>query len=147
MSTLLRNTVLILFCTVLAAAIGGWLGVRYGLRQENQEPRLHQVLHHDLRLSTTQEQQISSLETAFDVRRKALEASMRTANEDLAKAITIRHLYDPDARQAVERFHGAMMELQEATIEHVLAMREVLTPEQATQFDQTINDALTAGTP
>ena len=147
MSTLFRNTVLILLCTLVAAAVGGWLGVHYGLREESQESRLHQVLHHDLRLSSEQEQAIASLEASFDMRRTALEASMRAANEDLAQAITVRHLYDPEARQAVERFHAAMMELQDVTIEHVLAMRKVLTPGQVEQFDRTINSALTIGPP
>lgn len=147
MSSLLRNSALIIVCTLLAAAVGGWVGVRYGLRQQSQEPQLDQVLHHELRLSTLQERRISSLEAAFAARRKTLEAMMRAANQDLARAITIRHTYDPGARQALDRFHGAMMELQEATIEHVLAMRAVLTPEQALQFDRTVNKALAASSP
>lgn len=145
MSSLLRTSIAIIFCTLFAAAVGGWVGVRYGLRQAGTEHRLDQVLHHELQLSSEQERRMALLETAFAARREALEAKMRAANQDLAQAITVRHSFDLDARQAVDRFHGAMMELQEATIEHVLAMRAVLTPGQAQQFDRTINKALTAG--
>ena len=44
---------------------------------------------------------------------------------------------------AVDRFHPAMGELQKQTILHVLAMRAVLTPEQALLFDQTVQRSLT----
>jgi hypothetical protein len=37
-----------------------------------------------------------------------------------------------------------MLELQEATIEHVLTMRATLTPKQAEQFDRTVVKALAA---
>jgi Spy/CpxP family protein refolding chaperone len=67
---------------------------------------------------------------------------MRAANGALAMAIVQEHRYGPAARQAIESFHAAMAMLQEATVQHVLAMREVLTPEQAEQFDQTIAKAL-----
>ena len=47
----------------------------------------------------------------------------------------------------MERFHDAMSELQKETILHVLAMRTVLTPDQAVQFDQRIGEALTEQAP
>ena len=67
---------------------------------------------------------------------------MEAANRDLAAALRERHAYGPEARKAIDRFHAAMGQLQEATIEHVLAMRAVLTPEQAARFDKTISEAL-----
>jgi Spy/CpxP family protein refolding chaperone len=147
MSPLLRTSAVIVVCTVAAGAIGGWAGVHYGFREASHGEHLHEMLHHELHLSADQEKRIASLETAFAARRKTLEAAMRAANQDLARAITVRHQYDPEARQAVERLHAAMMELQEATIEHVLAMRAVLTEEQARQFVRAVNEALTAGAP
>ena len=71
--------------------------------------------------------------------------------EEAARAtghmVTITVVESDDPRQvtaAVDHFHSAMGELQKATIEHVFAMRAVLTPEQAARFDRTVVDALTA---
>ena len=72
---------------------------------------------------------------------------MRAANAELARAIQSRHEYSPEVQAAVERFHGAMGELQKETILHVLAMRTVLTPAQAQQFDARIGEALTEQAP
>ncbi len=128
--------------TLLVAALGGWLGVRYGLRQAPATPGLDQVLHHELTLSPDQQQRLTSLEAGFAARRKVLETEMHAANADLAAAILSEHRYGPAAEQAIDRFHAAMKTLQEETIMHVLAMRAVLTPEQAQKFDQTVSKVL-----
>ena len=47
---------------------------------------------------------------------------------------------DDDSRL---RFHRAMGGLQKETMVHVLAMRAVLTPQQAAQFDDTVVRSLT----
>ena len=75
------------------------------------------------------------------------EAELRAANAELARAIQSRHEYSPEVQAAVNRFHAAMGELQKETILHVLAMRTVLTPEQAQQFDTRIGEALTDQAP
>jgi Spy/CpxP family protein refolding chaperone len=128
--------------TLLVATLGGWLGVRYGLRQARVTPGLDQVLHHDLKLSAEQQQRLAALESSFAARRKVLEGEMRAANHDLAAAILSEQRYGPAADQAIDRFHVAMKTLQHETIVHVLAMRAVLTPEQARQFDQTVSKVL-----
>jgi hypothetical protein len=87
------------------------------------------------------------LEQDFAVRRRAREAELRAANAELARAIQVRHEYSPEVQAAVERFHDAMGELQKETILHVLAMRTVLTPDQALEFDKRIGEALTEQTP
>jgi hypothetical protein len=68
---------------------------------------------------------------------------MRAANAELAQAIGQEHAYSPAVQQAVDRFHHAMGQLQKETILHVLAMRQVLTPQQAEIFDDTVVKALT----
>jgi hypothetical protein len=69
---------------------------------------------------------------------------MRAANADLSRAIAASHAYTPEVQAAVDRFHHAMGELQKQTILHVLAMRAVLTAQQAQLFDQTVEHSLTA---
>lgn len=133
--------------TVVVAFVAGLGGVFVGrmvFSQTQAVPSLHQAVHHDLDLSPEQRQRIDVLERDFAGRRQALELEMRTANSELAAAILEEHGYGVRVTAAVERFHGAMGELQSATIQHVFAMREVLTPEQQTRFDSAVTAALTA---
>lgn len=147
MSSPARTSVAIIVLTLLAAVVGGWVGVRYGLREAPAPQQLDELLHHRLNLSVEQAKQLTALEQEFAARRNELEKQMRAANRDIAAAITVRHEYDSEAQTAVDGLHRAMMMLQEATIQHVLAMRAVLTPDQVNEFDQTIDRALTGTEP
>jgi Spy/CpxP family protein refolding chaperone len=130
--------------TALAGAAGGWFGVRYGLQQAHASASLDMLLHRELDLSADQQRRLAAMETSFNARRAVLENQMRAANRELAAAIVLEHRYGPAADQAIEHFHAAMKTLQEETLQHVLAMRAVLTPQQAQQFDRTIARALDA---
>lgn len=146
MRGLSRGLILTLILT-LAAAIGGtWIGARY-IYDQRHEPSLHEFVHEELKLTPDQRARLEVLEQDFAVRRRAREAELRAANAELARAIQARHEYSPEVKAAVERFHDAMGALQEETIHHVLAMRTVLTPEQAAQFDKRIGEALTEQAP
>ena len=131
--------------TALVAAVGGWVGARYGLASARPEPSLDAVLHRDLHLTRDQSRRIGHLEANFATRRVALEAEMRAANADLARAVSRQHVYGPDAERAIGRFHAAMGALQQETVIHVLAMRAVLDPDQAAQFDKTVTQSLAPG--
>lgn len=146
MTLLSRALLLTLVLTALAAVGGTWLGARYVYEQRRQ-PSLHEFVHKELHLSSPQEKQLEALEQDFAVRRRAREAELRAANAQLAAAIQARHEYSPEVQAAVERFHMAMGELQKETILHVLAMRKILTPEQAAKFDRQISEALTDQAP
>ncbi len=128
--------------TGLGGAVGGWAGVQYGLSQARGEASLDEVLHHQLDLTPDQNARIEALEHDFHTRRRALEAEMEAANRDLAAALARQHSYGPEARQAIGRFHVAMGALQEASVQHILAMRAVLTPAQAKRFDAVISKTL-----
>ncbi|MEO8467206.1 MAG: periplasmic heavy metal sensor [Gammaproteobacteria bacterium] len=142
-----RMSVVIIALTLVGAMLGGWAGVRYGLREGRAPQQLDELLHHRLSLSAAQVQHLTALEADFAVRRTQFESQMRAANRDIAGAITVRHAYDAEAQAAVDRLHRAMTELQETTIQHVIAMRALLTPDQVQQFDQTVEQALAAGQP
>ena len=137
-----RGLLLTILLAVLAGSGGAWLAGRYVV-QQHQQPSLHAFVHEELALSADQERRLEELEQDFAVRRRAREAELRAANAELAAAIQARHEYSPEVQAAVEHFHHAMGELQKETILHVLAMRTVLTPEQAVKFDRRISEALT----
>ena len=130
--------------TAFAAALAAVLVARMWLvpapRVENQ---VHALLHQRLKLDPAQEQRIHQLEAAFAKRHEALEAEMRVDNERLAKAITAEHGYGPQVGAAVDRSHHVMGQLQKETLQHIFAMRGVLRPDQAAEFDAVIVKALT----
>lgn len=132
----------IILMTGLGGGIGGWVGVQYGLRAAQPDQGLDAVVHHQLGLTADQNTRIEVMEHDFAARRKGFETEMEAANRDLAQALSRQHAYGPDAQHAIERFHGAMGGLQEATIQHILSMRGVLTPDQAAKFDATVSQAL-----
>ena len=142
MSPGFRGAIITIVLALLAGFGGVWLGKR--VYDEPRQPTLHQVIHKELRLNADQEKQIAALEAAYAVQRRALEAEMRAANAELAAAIREEHGYGARVTAAVERFHGAMGRLQTVMIQHVFAMREVLTPAQREIFDNTVVSALTA---
>ena len=144
MAPLARIVAAVLFLTAIAAAAGGWAGIRYALTEERSRTGLDEVIHRELNLAPEQNWRIEALETQFAARRAALEQDMRAANRDLAAAIAAEHVFGPRAQSAIERFHKAESALEEETVKHVLAMRTVLTPEQMRRFDEAISKSLTS---
>lgn len=142
MSPLVRISIFIAALTVLAAGLGGWMGVRLGLHQVQARVPLDLVIHREIHLSAEQDRQLTVLEAQFAELRGMHETEMRAANVDLAEAIGSEHAYGSKARQAVDRFHRAMSALQEDTIRHIFAMRAVMTADQAHRFDVLVAKAL-----
>jgi len=147
MSVISRGTLGLIFLTLMAAALGGWLGVSYGLQKSNYRPSIDDIVHHELQLTPEQMAQIETLEKNFAVRRQALLTEMRAADIDLAAAMKDESTYTLGMRDAVERFHKAMGLLQEETLRHVLTMRGVLTPEQTKKFDKLVGQTLASEAP
>ena len=80
--------------------------------------------------------------TRLAVRRSALsQRCLRKAR--LAQAIAAEHGYGPKVAQAVDRSHHVMGMLQKETLKHIFAMRAVLRPDQAAQFDAAVVKTLT----
>lgn len=131
---------LVAFAAALAAVFVGRL---WFVPPPRVESEVHALLHQRLTLDTGQEARIHALETGFAKRREALEADMRADNERLASAIVAEHGYGPKVAAAVDRSHQAMGQLQKETLQHIFAMRGVLRPDQAAQFDAAVVKALT----
>ena len=127
-----------------AAAVAGVLIGRHLIPAPPQPgAELHAVLHHQLSLNPEQERQLEALESAFAVRRRALELEMRAENARLAGAIAAEHGNGPRVAAAVDASHRTMGQLQKETLAHIFAMRELLRPDQAATFDAAVTRALT----
>ena len=141
--SLARSIALTVVLSLVLAALGAWGGAEYVLHRTRAATPMHELLHERLHLDADQQRRIEALEQQHAARRAALEAEMRAANADLARAIEAQHAYTPEVQAAVDRFHHAMGDLQKETILHVLAMRGVLKPDQRAQFDETVSRSLT----
>lgn len=144
MAWLSRTVIVVILLTAVAGAVGGWAGVRFALTASQKHSGLDELIHRQLDLSSEQLQSIHDIERTFATRRKELETEMRAANRDLAAAVRTEREFGARAKAAITRFHIAESALQQETVIHVLAMRRVLTPDQARQFDEEISRALTA---
>jgi hypothetical protein len=142
--TLVRSMALTLVLSVLGAALGAWGGAQYVSQRMRGPMPLHELVHEKLHLSAEQEGRIAAIEREHAARRQALEAEMRAANAELARAFQEQHAYTPQVQAAIDRFHKAMGALQKETIVHALAMRSVLTSAQAAKFADTVVRSLTA---
>lgn len=138
-----RSMALTLILSVLVAILGVWGGAQYVMHRMQRPTPLHELVHEKLGLTADQERRIAGMERDHEARRQALEAEMRAANAQLAQAFQQNHAYTPQVQAAIDRFHRAMGELQKETIVHTLAMRAVLTPDQAARFDETVVRSLT----
>ena len=129
-----------------AAALGGVFAGRQIVQPKRpSESEIHSVLHKQLKLDAAQHAKVEAIEQRFAVRRAALELEMRAANAHLAEAIAAEHGYGPQVTAAIDHSHHVMGEMQKETLEHLFAMRTVLTPAQAGMFDRTVVKALTVG--
>ncbi|MGE0665774.1 MAG: Spy/CpxP family protein refolding chaperone [Sphingomonadales bacterium] len=130
---------------VLAGSVGA-LGTNALLaaKVRTHEQTIHDFLHQDLELTAQQQIALDRLEEEFSRQRTRLELEMKAANTELALAMQEEHAYGPRVTAAVDHFHGAMGELQKRTLEHVFAMRAILTKSQIEQFDRSVVRALTS---
>ncbi|MBX3595242.1 MULTISPECIES: periplasmic heavy metal sensor [unclassified Sphingomonas] len=137
--------ILLIALIAFVASVGGVAVGRYFLPAAPQPgAELHALLHNGLDLDAGQQAQLDQLERQFGLRKKALEMALRADNARLAAAIEAEHSAGPRVREAVDRIHVAMGELQKETLAHVFAMRAILRPDQAAKFDQAVVKALTA---
>jgi nickel and cobalt resistance protein CnrR len=139
------NVALFAAVALLAGFGGAWLHT--ATMVPTSPPSLHDRLHQAIKLSPDQEAKLNVIETAFNAQKATLEADMASANAELAAAMAADKSYTANVQAAIDHFHHAMGELQKATVEHVFAMRAILTPDQALIFDAQVRSALLASGP
>jgi nickel and cobalt resistance protein CnrR len=127
----MKKFALFLATIAAVAAVACYLTLRVSQpRVTPDEVTSHQWLHRELKLTEAQLKALDPVEAKFGERQRALAGALRDANRQLARAIAEEKAYTPRVNAAVEHVHHCMGELQKASIEHVFAMRELLTPEQ-----------------
>lgn len=143
MSTGWKPVALTVILAVAASGVGAWAGATWVLKRDTP-PSLHEIVHEGLDLEPDQLARIEVIEGRFATRRIALEQRVKAANRELATAIAASEGDSRAVQPAVDHFHDAMGDLQQATIAHIFEMRTVMTPAQADAFDKGVVAALTA---
>lgn len=139
-----RSRILVIVLAAFVAAVAGVVvGRALTGRATTPAAELHAVLHDELDLDRDQTAKLETLEHGYAIRRAAIERQMRADNAALAAAIETEHGYGPGVAAAVDRTHATMGKLQKATLAHIFAMRQVLTPRQSPRFDAAVVKALT----
>ena len=134
---------IIILLAFLAALGGAYAGRTLGRPERQAVNELHVLLYEKLDLSAQQLQRLKALEAGYMHDKHQLEGAMRIDNANLARAIAVEHGYGPVVEAAVDRSHHNMGQLQKITLEHIFAMRAVLTPPQAMRYDRAVTETLT----
>ena len=127
----MKKGILFLAAIAAVAALACYFTLTWSQhRVTADEVTSHEWLHHELNLTDAQLNALEPVEAKFGDRQKRLAEALREANRQLAQAIAEDKAYTPRVTAAVEHVHHCMGDLQKASIEHVFAMRAMLTPEQ-----------------
>ena len=141
--------------TVVLAGLAAYAGVRLGAAQrpapaEAPHAKLlrdsvYDMVHKDLTLTADQKRRIDEIEARYVHKRNGLRAQIGSANAELGEALANEMALGTAAQRALAHLQDAMGELQKETIEYVLEVRAVLTPQQQQVLDQKVFESLTLG--
>ena len=127
----MRSIALFFVAVIAVAALSAYCAVHWMAGHSSAVPvSAHEWLHTELQPTEAQHKALEPIETQFAEKQRQLVAQLHSANLELARIIGEEKGYTPRVAAAVEHVHHCMGDLQKASIEHVYAMRSVLTPEQ-----------------
>lgn len=127
----MKKFILFLCATAAVATIACYLTLHFSHhRVTPDEVTSHEWLHRELKLTAEQLKALEPIEQTFGARQRRLAEALQEANRQLARVMAEDKAYTSRVTAAVEHVHHCMGELQKTSIEHVFAMRAVLSPEQ-----------------
>lgn len=129
----LSRLLILLVLVAFVAASACWTTSRF-LKSDVVHPISdHRWLHAQLGITEEQDKELDKEEDRFALQRKDLVETIRQANAELATTMVHEREYSPQVQAAVEKVHHAQSALEEATLQHIFAMKPILTP---SQFDK-----------
>lgn len=120
---------------------GVWLGMNVLGHHDGASANLHAIIHDELALDREQEAAIEALEASFATQKTGYEDRVMEARRAIGRALLADREMSADVTEAAEAFHDVMGELQLATLNHIMAMREVMTEDQRAEFDTRLANA------
>jgi Spy/CpxP family protein refolding chaperone len=137
---------LLLTLVALVAAASGWMTSRI-LRSNGHSGDFHHWLHAQLELTAEQDKALDPEEARFAAQRQRLIEAIRQDNADLALAMSQDREFSPRVQAAVEKIHHAQSALEQATLEHIFAMKPILSSAQFDKLLKLTSDALNSPSP
>lgn len=137
------TTGLLLLVAVAATSslVTAW---KLGAFKQNVPRDYHDWIHAELGMTAEQERRTRPSEQHYEETKRHLTEVIRLTNQELAQAIAEDRANSPRVQTAVKRIHGAMGELQQATLQHIFEMKDVLEPEQYDRLMDLTREALEA---
>ena len=143
-----RNLLVTVLVAGIAAYVGAWAGSMQQHRGAAKPSPLRDAIHamadQGLKLTPAQQKSIDAIDARYSRRRDALRAQIARANSEVADALSVEMAFGPKAELAINHLQSTVGELQKSTILYVLEVRDVLTLEQKSVYDDKVVEALTA---
>ncbi len=144
--------------TVVIALAAGFIGARLGdfgathARAPSQanpaggqgsvRQSVQSLLDRDFKLTADQKTRIAAIDSRFTLEHNMIWADIRASNVELAAAVASDMSLNQEAKNAITEIQESVGRLQTKSIQYVLEVRQVLTPEQRAEFDEHIIMAL-----
>ncbi len=133
-----KSAVFVIVLSFFAGVVGIILGHEYIMPNTNKSLGLHDKIHKELVIEADKDEKLHRLELEFARNKTTLEKRMKQANQKLSRAIKQYHQMSPEVIAAKQEYIQTLDELQTLTIEHIFAMRALLSEKQAEKFDEIV---------
>jgi Spy/CpxP family protein refolding chaperone len=138
----LGKLALLLALVAIVAASACWATSHFLSQNPPPQTDYHHWLHTQLGITAEQDKALDKEEERFAAQRKELVAMIQQDNTELAKAMMEDKEFSPRVVAAVEKIHHGQSELEKATLEHIFAMKPILSAEQFDKLLKLTSEAL-----
>ncbi len=138
----LATTILFLFLVFLVALFGARFSCVLFTNARPSHQDAHEWIHTQLGITAGQNTKLDAIEARYHGKRENLEQALSQANRELAQEIRSGGKDPERVNAAIAKLHSKMGELQMLTIQHILEMKEALSPEQYQKLLNLTADAL-----
>jgi hypothetical protein len=136
-----RNSII----TIVLAGLAAFLGAHLGSRQTYRPPaplseRVFEVLNENIQLTGQQKSAIRRISEHYAPMRERLRTKSRGLNVRLAMLMAQEQGFGPQTTESLEQLQLVMGERLKLSMQYMLEVREVLTPEQKAYFDRKVSE-------
>jgi Spy/CpxP family protein refolding chaperone len=129
--------------TIVLAGLAAFVGARLGSHEVPVEAkplseRIFELLGDDIALSGEQRQTILLLAQRYAPDREQRRLHSRLLNANLLRSMVQEQRFGPRTEDALAQLQAVMGERLKQSLEYMLQVREVLTPEQRAVFDRRV---------
>jgi len=143
----MRKKIVIILVAVFASGILSGLYIPRLLKKETLRPSPVDFVSRYLSLSKSQRNKIKSLDSSFYARVEKIRTELDQKRSELSDLLGESPSNDKKIRDKMSEIASLQAELQRETINHLVEIRSLLTPEQQTKFFSLIRKRLHPGKP